>query len=96
MAAKYQEYFTKMLEENKEEFARFAKLHDFYVSDSESWQDAYNREGKAIVEIIRVWERKLCQTSERGQYGKYSAGLSDKFWEEIRKRYSKIDYIGVT
>ena len=96
MAAKYQEYFTKMLEQNHDDFVRFGKLHDFYSSDPQSWQDAYNREGEKVVNIIREWERKLCQTSERGQYGKYSASLADKFWGEVRRRYPKIDYVGVT
>lgn len=84
-----------MLEQNKELFAKFKKAHDEYIKNPESMQDMFNSEGKAVVEVIRRWENKLCGKTERGTYSRYSANLSEKFWGEIKKVYPKIDFVGV-
>ena len=70
------------------------KVHDAYVLDPRKNQDEFNRLGKNVVEEIREWERILCGHSERGRFGKFSSGLADKFWDEIRKHYPKIDFVG--
>lgn len=93
---KYKQFFTEMITQNKELFDSFKTIHDNYVINSDAWTEKFNTVGKEIVEIIRNWERKLCSHSERGQYGIFSSKLSDKFWDEIRKVYPKIDYVGVT
>ena len=84
-----------MIDENKEIFSQFIDLHDKYCQDSKQWQGKYNLIGEKIVAIIRVWENKLCRESERGQYGKYSANLADKFWTLVRSDFPKIDFVGV-
>ena len=40
-------------------------------------------------------ENKLCSTSEKAGYGGYTTNLSEKFWQEVRKSYPLIDYVGV-
>ncbi|KKS98303.1 MAG: hypothetical protein UV73_C0002G0017 [Candidatus Gottesmanbacteria bacterium GW2011_GWA2_43_14] len=75
---KHQEYYQKMIDNNKQIFSEFIDLHDKYTKDSASWQVKYNEVGEKIVAIIRDWEGKLCRESERGQFGKYSANLADK------------------
>lgn len=84
-----------MVAEHQDDFDLFKMIHDNYIINPDTWQDKFNNEGKRIVEIIRIWERKLCQHSEKGQYGVYSAGLSERFWSEIRLHFPKIDFVGV-
>ncbi|OIO13099.1 hypothetical protein COV53_06855 [Candidatus Gottesmanbacteria bacterium CG11_big_fil_rev_8_21_14_0_20_37_11] len=92
---KYHKYFQEMMEENEEIFEYFKKLHDSYVEEPEFWQAKFNEEGKKVTEIVRNWERKLCRHSERGQYGKFSSNLAEKFWNEVRIHFPKIDFVGV-
>lgn len=92
---KYRKYFEMMLSENKELFAQFKKLHDYYAANPSRYQLAYNIEGAKVVDVIREYERRLCGHSEKGQYSKFSANLADKFWEQIRKQFPRIDFVGV-
>lgn len=92
---KYRECFEKMLVENKELFARFRRLHDYYAQNSTRYQLTYNIEGAKVVEVIRQYERRLCGHSEKGQYAKFSSNLADRFWQEVRRAFPKIDFIGV-
>jgi hypothetical protein len=91
---KYKEVISDMLEYNKEEFLTFKKLHDLYVDDPKQYQAAFNEEGEKILRIIRRYENILCGKSESGKYGKFSTTLSDKFWNEVRIHFPKIDAIG--
>jgi hypothetical protein len=92
---KYQKYFQEMFDRNAEVFEKFSDVHSKYITDPDKWQDLFNEEGKKAVTIIREWERRLCQHSERGQYGKFSSNLAEKFWGEVRIRFPKIDFVGV-
>lgn len=92
---KYREYFERMITSEKEKFDSFTKLHMRYSLEQEKMQDEFNREGAIIMTIIREWEGKLCSTSEKAGYGGYTTNLSEKFWQEIRKSYPLIDYVGV-
>lgn len=84
-----------MVNENLKLFNDFQDIHDKYMQDPIKWQTQFNFLGKTIVNIIRIWERKLCQDSERGQFGKFSDTLADKFWNVVRMDYPKIDFVGV-
>jgi sugar-specific transcriptional regulator TrmB len=92
---KYKEYVQKMLDENKETFTEFRKLHDEYAKDQKGLQKKYNEEGSKIQDIIRDYEDRLCRNTERGVYNKFSGGLSEKFQNEIRKIFPMIDHIGL-
>jgi len=92
---KYRKYFLEMMEKNEWLFGEFKKVHDNYSRDPFKYQVEFNRLGKAVVEEIREWERKLCRHSERGQFGVFSSNLADKFWKEVRIYFPKIDYVGV-
>lgn len=94
MAAKYKEYYKEMVEKNRELFDFFKEVHDAYIEDEESYRAQFNAVGAQIVELARDFERRLCSHSEGGQYGKYAASLADKFWDEIRKTYPRIDFVG--
>lgn len=92
---KYREYFERMLANNKEVFDSFVKLHMQYSMDQDGLQEKFNNEGSKVVTIIREWESKLCSTSEKAGYGGYTSNLSEKFWQEVRKSFPLIDYVGV-
>jgi hypothetical protein len=92
---KYKKYFLKMVEENKDAFDHFAKIHLEYSLDSEKNQETFNQEGEKILEIIREWEARLCKTSEGAGYGTFTGNLAEKFQAEVRSHYPLIDHIGI-
>lgn len=83
-----------MVDENKDAFSAFKKLHDRYALEGDSMQDEYNKEGKKILSIIQEYENKLCKNSEK-TYSLFTGNLAEKFREEIRKAYPMIDHIGI-
>jgi sugar-specific transcriptional regulator TrmB len=93
---KYKVYFRKMLEENKPLFSRFTEIHAAYELEPEMNQKAFNEIGEKIQEIIREYESRLCSHSQKGEYSKFSPNLAEKFREEIKKVFPKIDFIGVS
>jgi hypothetical protein len=92
---KYQEYYSKMLDENSKAFSDFQSIHQKYTLDQNAWQADFNGEGTKIVDIIRDYENRLCANTERGMYTKFSGGLSEKFWALIRKDFPLIDNVGL-
>ena len=92
----YQKYFQQMVEENKELFDTFRGIHDAYVLNPELNQAKFNDIGREVVDVIREYERKLCGNMNSGAYGAFSQNLSQKFWDEIRKVYRKIDFVGAS
>lgn len=84
-----------MVEQNKELFNTFKRVHDNFTQDENKWKNEYNEVGGKVVEVIRIWEGKLCAKTEGGSYTKFSPALSEKFWAEVRKHYSHIDLVGV-
>lgn len=92
---KSQQYFQDMMENHRDLFDDFKKIHDAYVQNPEKMQKEYNTKGEDILALIRRYENMLCNQSEGGRYGKFSANLAEKFWELIRKSFPKIDFIGI-
>lgn len=92
---KYKKAVDEMLEYNHDLFVSFKKIHDQFMQDPQSVKEQFNQEGEKALRIIRRYENQLCSKSESGMYNKYSANLSEKFWEEIRKHFPKIDHIGM-
>lgn len=92
---KYKQHVKDMLAAHESVFIDFKKLHDAYEKDPKKWQGQFNEAGAQINAIIRRWENSLCAKSESGQFGKFSSNLADKFRDEIRTHFPKIDYIGM-
>lgn len=92
---KYQQFFQLMQENNKDLFDNFKQVHDAYIIAPEVNKARFNALGSEVLDVIRDWERRLCGKSESGQFGKFSSGLAQKFWDEIRKVYPKIDFVGI-
>lgn len=84
-----------MMEENKELFDSFKQIHEAYILNPTMNQAKFNSIGTEVMDVIRDYERRLCGKTESGQYGKFSSGLSQKLWDEVRKVFRKIDFIGV-
>lgn len=87
--------FTLMAEEHKELFANFKEIHDEYTLNPPEWQKLFNQYGGEVTDVIREYERRLCAKQTRGNYGRFSANLSEKFWGEVKKMFPKIDFVGV-
>jgi hypothetical protein len=92
----YQETYQLMIDQNKELFDKFFKIHDQYALNPEANQKEFNTIGRQVQDVIRDYERKLCKTTESGQYSKFSTNLSEKFWGLVRADFPKIDFIGVS
>lgn len=95
MAAKYRQLFLEMIENNRDLFLDFKEVHDKFVQNEDVYKDEFNEKGAKVIEIIRDYERRLTSQQDRGQYSKFSAGLSDKFWDQIRSFLPRIDFVGV-
>lgn len=93
--SKYKQAVEEMVTANKELFGNFKEIHDEYALNSAAWQKLLNEYGGEVVEVIRDNERKLCIKMGTGKYGQFSQNLSQKFWDEVRKIFPKIDFVGV-
>ena len=95
MAAKFKEYYERMVEMNKNAFEQFKQIHDEYGLNPENLQEKFNTEGEKILTIIRDWENKLCMQSEKAGFANYTTNLAEKFQEEVRKHFPEIVNVGL-
>lgn len=84
-----------MISKHEEEFKEFKKIHDLFAKDRMKYQDDYNRQGSDIVDLINLYEKRLCSKMEGSKNSVYSANLAEKYREEIKKDYPLIDLVGV-
>lgn len=84
-----------MIDENKDLFDQFFRIHEHYTADPKAYQEEFNQIGRNIQDVILQYERKLCGKTESGMYSKFSGNLSEKFKELVRKDFPKIDFIGI-
>lgn len=91
---KHEQVLQDMLSFNQEMFGKFQHIHDLFQENPEKYKDEFNEIGQDALQIIRKYENILCGKSESGRFGKFSSKLADKFWEEIRLRFPKIDSVG--
>lgn len=94
--AKYKQYVELMYQNHKSDFEEFKPIHDKYGLNPDKLQEELNRKGRKIINIIHMWEDKLCRQSEKGGYGSYTSLLADRFRNEIKKTYPYIDSVGIT
>lgn len=84
-----------MVESHKELFSRFEKIHTKYVDTDGANQEEFNKVGAQVLDIVRDYEKLLTSKSDSTNYAKFSSNLSDKFMDQVRRVYPKIDFIGV-
>ncbi len=95
MAAKFEQFFTLMLDQNKETFDEFRKMHDLYSSDPAKYQDQFNQIGYDIQDLVQRYENMLCSNSESSGKGKFTSALSEKFQATVKKEFPKYSQIGM-
>ena len=84
-----------MLQDNKELFEEFRVIHDSYALNETAHQENFNEIGKKVMVKVREYEDRLCGRSEGSGYGVYSGNLAEKFQQEVRKLFPKIDWVGI-
>lgn len=94
-ATRYKEAYEQMIKDNKELFDKFQKVHDEYALKGVSHQDAFNEVGREVMNIVRKYEDILCKRSEVNGFGEYTIKLAEKFQNEVRKNFPKIDEVGI-
>jgi hypothetical protein len=92
---KYQKYVSEMMEKHEALFKEFRHVHDNFIKDPDTAKSEFNRIGSEVLVVIREYENRLCGHSERGMYGKFSSNLAEKFQNEVRKIFPKIDFVGI-
>lgn len=92
---KFREYFQKAFEDNREQFQLFMLTCQDYMSDRQKYSEEFNRQGKPVKHILDEAEARLCGRMERGKNAVYSANLSEKYWDEVRKYFPCIDEVGI-
>jgi len=92
---KFKKFYTLMTDQNEDLFNKFEKIHNDYLIDKKANEEKFHKVGLDVVDTVRFWERKLCAGMERGNNAVYSDRLADKFWDEVRARFSHIDMVGV-
>jgi len=92
---KYKQQVADMLAVHESLFKEFQEIHDKYMQDPKKWQEAFNEKGREIIPVLARWENSLCARSESGKYGVFSSQLAEKFRNEVKIHFPKIDYIGM-
>jgi len=92
---KYKQFFRDMSDQHEALFLEFDTIHAGYKENRKEWSGKFHTIGQQVVDIMRDYEQRLCAGMERSKNGVYSMKLADKWWEEIKKRYSHIDLVGV-
>lgn len=95
MPVKYKQFIDQMYQQNVQLFESFQVVHDGYKADRKQWSQEFHTQGKVVLEVMRDWERRLCAGMERGKNSVYSSKLAEKYWAEIKKRFSHIELVGV-
>jgi len=88
---KYEKLFAEMLKQNQAAFESFKKTHDLFVGEPKKYSEIFYEEREKIRCVIRRYENQLCSHADNSGFGKYTMGLSDKFWGKVRELYPKID-----
>ena len=94
MPVKYKQYFRNAIKKNKDLFDSFDDIYEKYDGNPKKWENDFKKLGGEVLIELKKTEDKLCQQSEKSSYAKFSQQLADKFWEEVRKHYPKIDEVG--
>ena len=92
---RYKEAYEQMVHDNSALFEAFQKIHDEYVLDPLKKGDQFNEKGKEVMGVVRKYEDILCKRSEVNGFGEYTSKLAEKFQDEVRKHFPKIDEVGI-
>lgn len=91
---KFKQFFDLMVAQNKQLFDDFKVTHDNFAQNPAKYKDEFNAKGRAIQDIVRIYENRLCRQSEGSGYGRFSTKLADKFQTEVKSHFPKYNLIG--
>ena len=94
-ATRYKEAYEQMVRDNKALFDDFQKIHDEYALNPAKHSDEFNTKGKEVMGVVRKYEDILCKRSEVNGFGEYTSKLAEKFQNEVRTHFPKIDEVGI-
>ncbi len=94
-STRFKEAYDQMIKDHKDLFDRFKVIHENYSLDEKKHQDEFNEVGREVMAIVRKYEDILCRRSEETGHGGYTAALAEKFQNEVRRNFPKIDSVGV-
>lgn len=84
-----------MLEDHQQLFEKFEQIHANYAMDQKNWQRRFNSLGRKVVDIANDYENRLCASTEKGQFSKFSMALGEKFRALVKKKFPLIDSVGI-
>ena len=93
---KYKQVYIDTLKAHRAEFESFRVIHDLFKADQKKYSKHYNIQGKKIRDYLDRAVNILCGKTESSGHGAFSSVLADRFWEEVRRDYPMVDFIGVT
>ena len=88
---KYKLLFDEMLTTNKDLFDAYEALLKNYDKSPKKFANETSEMQFKLLRVIKKTEDKLCARTENTGRGVYSTALADKFWEEIRSKFPRID-----
>ena len=93
---KYKKMFDEMMEKNKDLFAQYNEVQDNYDKNPKKYAEELSEMQRKVLRVIKNTENALCSRTENTGHGNYSTALADKFWEEVRAVFPRVeDYIEV-
>lgn len=92
---RYKEAYDQMITDNSALFEEFRQIHDKYSQTPSEYSDKFNELGKLVMAQVRRYEDILCKRSEVHGFGEYTSKLAEKFQNEVRRNFPKIDEVGV-
>jgi hypothetical protein len=94
-STRFREAYDQMIHDNQALFDRFQIIHDAFALNENENRDEFNEVGKEVMNIVRKYEDILCRRSEETGHGGYTTALAEKFQNEVRKNFPKVDSIGI-
>lgn len=91
--SKTEKLFRQMVDENHDLFDKFIELSEF--GETRQKTEEFHSLGEKILEIISIYEEKLCGDSDRAGKSRFTSSLSEGFWQLIREKFPEVDDVGV-
>jgi hypothetical protein len=96
-SARYKKIFEEIWSKNEKLFQSFFLLNNEYedISKRNELEDKFQEVGTKVQKLLKKGEDELCRQMEKSEHRRYSTGLADKYWDEVRKYFKYIDMVGV-
>lgn len=86
----------ELLQKNQAKlYADFKHLHDLFAQNPSKYRQQFNQLGGDFVNMVRIYERRLCSGMERSGHGIYSSNVAETYWKLVRRDFPLIDQVGI-